>query len=70
MENTIKILLTLFIAIILFCLFCLFPCFVLYSNPSNNTVETDFNDYLKLDDSPPPAESIETEPDDMRTPLV
>jgi hypothetical protein len=67
MENTIKILLTLFIAIILFCLFCLFPCFVLYTNPSNNTVETDFNDYLKLDDTPP-AESIEQ--DDMQTPLV
>ena len=65
MENTIKILLTLFIAIILFCLFCLFPCFVLY--PSNNTVEADFNDYLKLDESP---SSVPIEPDDMQTPLV
>ena len=67
MENTIKILVTLFIAIILFCLFCLFPCFVLYPNPSNNMVEADLNDYLKLDVSPP-SESIES--DDMQTPLV
>lgn len=64
MENTIKILVTLFIAIILFCLFCLFPCFVLL--PENNMVEVVFNDYERLEESPP-NESIVS---DTQTPLV
>lgn len=64
MENTIKILVTLFIAISLFCLFCLFPCFVLH--PDDNMVEVVFNDYGRLEESPPNGSIVS----DTQTQLV
>jgi hypothetical protein len=64
MDNTIKVLVFIFIIITLFCLFCLFPFWALH--PNNNIQDEDPAHYVRFCDVDETRESIESK-DDSQT---
>lgn len=62
MDNTIKILVMLFIITFLFCLFCLFPCWALH--PNNEIQDNNPYCYVRFsEEDPGPAPAPGPEPD-------